>query len=479
MSTVSVLPDFNYELRQLRREIAQFGEPSSETLSKAITKHTIRAEFMKKNFRRYLARESEKDVPIFTRELKRNNKAVNNKINVDFVGQIVDMKVGYFAGEPIAYSYDKTKPEFDRANKQLEHFTQRNILDDKDEEVTKFCSLCGYGARLLYLKNGDERVLTLKPWETILIGDDGIIEPEFAIRYYDYEINAGEIVQRVEFYTDTQVFYYINSASGFIKDTDELVNPIAHLYDLCPVIGYENNSELLSDVEKHLSLIDSYDRTLSDMNSFIESWRLAYMKARGFTVDEEIVEMAQKTGVFSLDDPEMDIDFFSQTINDVAIENHLSRIKDEIYEKSSTPNMNDDSFAGSAAGVALDHKLTGFENKRSTFEKKFKASTIRMFEVLASAWSKKTIAFDAFAMKMQFKRNLPEDLEYEARVQKLLMGAVSEITRLSLFPKVSDPEKEAEMMEKERDAIAPLDFPNDPLMNNNDSGAGANGFVPK
>lgn len=470
MSTESVLPDFNYELRQFRKEIREQSEPSAETLKSAINKHIKRAEVMKKNFRRYLAREDEMDVPIFTRELKRNSKAVNNKINVDFVGQIVDMKVGYFAGEPIAYSYDKTKPEFERANSQLETFTQRNIIDDKDEEVTKFCSLCGYGARLLYLKGGEERIKTLKPWETILLGDDGISEPEFAIRYYDYEINAGEIVQRVEFYTDTFVFYYIDSGSGFIKDTDEPINPMAHLYDLCPVIGYENNSELLSDIEKHLSLIDGYDRTLSDMNSFIESWRLAYMKARGFSVDEEMIDMVQMTGVFNLDEPDMDIDFFSQQINDTAIENHLTRMKDEIYEKSSTPNMNDDSFAGNATGVSLEHKLTGFENKRSTFEKKYKASSIRMFEVLATAWSKKNIVFDPFSLKMQFKRNLPEDLEYEARVQKLLMGAVSNITRLSLFPKITDPEKEQELIdqqnEKDRAAYEQLDpLANTPLTN--------------
>lgn len=449
MATVSVLPDFGYELRQFRKELQLFGEPRSETLLSAITKHELRAEFMKKNFRRYLARETDKDVPIFTRELERNKKAVNNKINVDFVGQIVDMKVGYFAGDPIAYSYDKTKTEFETAAKHLEWFNARNVIDDKDEEVTKFCSICGYGARLLYLKEGDEKVMTLKPWETILIGEEGIIEPEFAIRYYEYEVKPGTFEIRVEFYTPTQVFYYLDTAAGFIKDADEPLNPKYHLYDYCPVVGYENNSELLSDIEKHLALIDAYDRSLSDMNSFIEGWRLAYMKARGFNVTEEAIEAARTTGVFSLDDPESDIDFFAQEINDEAIENHLTRLKKEIYEKSGTPNMSDESFSGNATGVALDHKLTAFENKRSTFEKKFKSSTVRMFQVLASSWSKKRIPFDAYSIRMQFKRNLPEDLEYEAKVQKLLIGTMSNATRLSLFSKVLDPDKELELMDEE------------------------------
>jgi SPP1 family phage portal protein len=449
LATASVLPDFSYELRQFRKELKDFGEPQSETLLNAINKHELRSNIMMKNFRRYLAREFEKDVPIFTRELQRNKKAVNNKINVDFVGQIVDMKVGYFAGDPIAYSYDKTKPEAEVAIEQLQWFARRNVLEDKDEEVTKFCSLCGYGARLLYLKDGQERVLTLKPWETILIGTDGITEPEFAIRYYDYEVEAGEVKRRVEFYTPTQVFYYIDDAAGFSKDLSEPMNPKMHLYDYCPIIGYENNSELLSDIEKHLALIDAYDRSLSDMNSFIEGWRLAYMKAKGFRVDEKAVEQARLTGVFSLDDKDMDIDFFTQDINDGAIENHLDRIKREIYEKSGTPNMSDESFSGNASGVALEHKLTAFENKRSTFEKKFKTATIRMFEVLATSWSKKRIPFDAFSVNMQFKRNLPEDLEYEAKIQNLLKGLMSDTTRLSLFSQIKDVDKELELIEEE------------------------------
>lgn len=64
----------------------------------------------------------------------------------------------------------------------------------------------------------------------------------------------------------------------------------------CPMIGIPNNSELMGDAERVLSLIDGYDNTISDANSEIEDFRMAYMKVSGASIEPEELEAARQQG---------------------------------------------------------------------------------------------------------------------------------------------------------------------------------------
>jgi SPP1 family phage portal protein len=436
------------------------GQVNSDIIKDLIADHAPKRAKMLSLYNRYKT----DDLPILNRTFDDESK-INRKLNNSFDSEIVDTKVGYFIGYPISYQVDKEQPNADKADATLQDFNLRNSIDDLDSETVKMATICGYAARLLYIdRNGQERAMNVNPWEVILVYDRSINEPQFALRYYDVTVKTGkeEVTRtRVEWYDDTTVTYYLQDDKGeYVMDISEPVNPQPHLFDLVPVIAFPNNEEQQGDAEKVLNLIDAYDRTLSDVNSEIEQFRLAYMAFYGYDPDEETLARAKQTGAFGLDEKGegVGIEFITKTMNDTAIENHLNRLEGNIMRFGKSVNMTDESFAGNLSGVAIKYKLMALENKCITLERKMTASLRQQFKVLATAWAKKGILMDYTNIFFDFKRNLPVNLTDEADSTGKLKGNVSERTRLAQLSFVDDVDWELEEMKKDNEGRLDLDL---------------------
>ena len=123
-------------------------------------------------------------------------RQINNRVNNDFFSEINDIKVGFCAGKPANYTYgddyqaeEETGGEeaLEEASKALSDFIKRNNMFDIDMEATKFAAICGYAGRLFYIDpKGNERVMITPPYETIILSETEMTEPEFGLRYYQY-----------------------------------------------------------------------------------------------------------------------------------------------------------------------------------------------------------------------------------------------------------------------------------------------------
>jgi len=435
-----------YALKEL---IKTDGEVNSQIIKDLISDNTEDRARLVRLYERYKG--SRYGVPVLTRQFDDKSK-VNNKLNNDYFGEIIDIKVGYFAGEPISYSLPKESEQ--RQVDMLEYFRQVNNVSDLDAETAKMAAICGYGARLLYIdRDGKERVMNVDPWECIFITDMSINEPQYAMRYYPVKVKQGSEVKerwRVEWYDNNTVTYFIQSATGeYVLDEE---GQKQHLFDGVPLVGFPNNEELIGDAENVVNLIDGYDNTMSDVNSEIEQFRMAYMYFKGFSVDEETLQKAKRTGGFEIPEgQDYDIGFITKNLNAAyPVDNHLKQVSQNIYKFSKTPDFLDEAFAGSQSGEARKFKMLPFENKCATTERKFHASLRQMFKVLATAWAKKGVSIEYTDIDMVFTRNFPLDLLHEAEIQEKLRGQVSELTRLSLFSAVEDPEAEKEAMDEEQ-----------------------------
>lgn len=416
-----------------------------------------RRDTMYKLYDRYKA--GQEGTPIFTRKYyigsQEQKDKVNNKLNNDFFGEIIDMKCGFLLGVPIVYSLDKEdmgEEAYEKSMEFIDDFNTTNSVEDLDSETAKRASACGYCGRLFYVEEGtgEIRAKVVDPWECIFVGPS-VEEPNTTIRYYvttDYDENGQEVkTEHADVYDELTITSYTRGE----KDTafTQAGGSVRHLFSDVPLIGFANNDELQGDAEKVIQNIDAYDRALSDVNNEIEQFRLAYLFISGATLKGETLEEAKRTGALSDPSGEAKAEFLVKSLDDAIIEHHLDRLENNIYRFSKTPNMKDISFGGDMSGVAMEFKFRPFEYKCRTTELKFKNALREQYQILADIWNAQGASIDYKQVEFIFTRNYPHNLLEEAQIQQTLKGILSDKTRLSLMSVVNDPEKELEALDED------------------------------
>jgi SPP1 family phage portal protein len=465
------------EVTLILKELRNGAQIDGDMISRLVKEHKPTRDHQVGLHERYKC--SQDGVPIFSRTFEDKSK-INNTLNNDFFSDIVDTKVGYFLGIPINYTY--REPEKDPVTRQindqeaqvkrlvdqkLSDFVRREQVPEVDAEAAKFSAICGMGARLCYIgTDGVEHIENVYPWECIFLVDDNDIQhPEYALRYWVEQDAENKEIYKAEFYDAFQVSYWMiekgqadQIENAFMPDPSEPVNPRDHMFTECPLIGFPNNNELQGDCEKVLELIDGYDRVLSDMNSEIDQMRLAYMVVHGFNPDDDFLKKIQKTGVFGVDDETGGAEFIEKNLNDVAINNHLDRLRTDIYYFAGSPDFRDEAFAGNISGVALKFKLFKLESKCITAEREITSALQQMFKILGTKWQIEEVDFDPDMVEYQFKRNFPLNLLDDAQTQAAYKGLVSEKTRLSHCAIVKDAEQEIADMQADNEMQFNLDL---------------------
>ncbi len=422
----SLYPDFAAEIEAIRQE----GDITAEIVQRILEKHLPNAAFNRSLYQRYEGI----DLPIFHRgpRFLEEQNAINNKINNDFFGDIVDFFVGHFAGKPIGYSYSVTgeseevtggREAVAKAGKALTDFVTRNNMMDKDMETAKYAAVCGYAARLFYHDpEGQERVMVVPPFEAAILTETDLTEPCAAVRYFQWENQEGQLLWQVQYYDERRAVLFCGEKLDALRKMEER----PHLYGLCPLQGIPKNGEMMGDAEKVLLAIDAYDRALSDAGNDIEAFANAYMVFDNVNISPEQIARGQKSGAFQYfqgGGTTGKIYFLTKDVNDAFVEHHLNRLEENIYRFSKTPNLSDGNFSQNASGVALKYKLAGMETKCGIFQAKMMNAGVYMFRLLANSWTKRQIWADPLQCLMDFSRNFPLDITSEAQAVQALIAA--------------------------------------------------------
>lgn len=462
-------PDYTAEIEAL-----EAGGITDELLRRIVKKHRYNSQYNKRLIARYEVLTD--GVPIFERQPRFDDTAdaINHKLNNDFFSEIVDFKTGYFAGNPIGYSYSDTEESLedtgdagdskaeqeaarDKATKAITDFVTRSNMFDVDMETTKYAAICGYAGRLFYIDtDGNERVMVVPPDECIILSKTrDITQPTYGVRYYTIKDIHDKDIVKAEFYDSTSIYFYQGSSASNLT----LVKQEPNLFDGCPLQGIPNNREMKGDAEKVLTLIDAYDRALSDNSNEADSFANAYMVYENVDIKEDEQQKAQASGAIQFFSPDGKgkVYFLTKNINDAFTEHHLDRLEENIYRFSKTPNMGDESF-GTASGISLKFKLTGLETKCGMFEAKMISAGTYMFTLLSKAWAKKTLKIDPLQCVMSFKRNFPLDLLSEAQAVQALKaaGLPDQVAYDVALSCVDDVEYVMELKEREKDKIRSL-----------------------
>lgn len=472
--------DLTAELYALRR--FENGEPIgadmeiTDLLAQIVGKGMPRLEVIKRLHQRYRI----EDVPILHEREVCDAMDIDNRLNNDFFSNIVDEKAGYFSGNPMTFTFDEKDTV---AAERFDHFKVRTRLDDINYETTKNCAIGGYDARLVYIRHDFfgydgskpvfkpmEAVKQIPAYEVIFLGEAGYDEPEYAVRTFTYDDLEGTTIYRVELYMPFKAYIFEGEALEELEPLDNEINAenvgdeegreigvINYPFTRCPLYGYENNAELMGDAERVLHLIDAYDRVMSDTDSELEAFRGAYLAFFGVEPpdedDDEFFNAKAMGTLYFRNDKENKQDgrFITKDLPVAAKEAHVERLEDNIYRFSKTPNLSEKKTGMSVSGEALRQRMIPMENKTASFERKFVSGNLRMLECISDVYRMENIVLDPYSVTQSFKRKLPENLEYEAKLIELFKGNLPMERIYAMLSFVDNPQELALWYEKHKD----------------------------
>ena len=363
----------------------------------------------------------------------------DNRIVVNFPKYIVDTMNGFFIGNPIKITTgDKAVSNF------VEYTDQYNDQDDNNAELSKIMSIFGKGYETYYTDEDSELCITyLNPMEAFMIFDDSIVEKPlyFVRRYTDWEGNEFGTIQDA---TNTRKF----ALSGGVKWQDEWT---AHYFEGVPATEFIENEERQSIFEPVLSMVNAYNKAISEKANDVDYFADAYLKILGVELDDEGVRHIRDNRIINFegdDAGKLVVEFMNKPESDTTQENLLERLERLIFAISMVANISDENF-GSATGVALKYKLQAMSNLAKTKERKFASGMNRRYKLLFSHPVSKVPADAWVQLHYKFTPNIPANLLEEVQTAAQMEGITSHHTQLKVISVVENVEDELKMIEEE------------------------------
>lgn len=413
---------------------------------------------------------------ILSRQKTDKNKP-NNKVVNDFFGQIIDNTVGYFLGNPIILNYTEPKPEKPRVDtdpvdvgvdmSELEDTAVQDYLDglcienDKDDlfiEWGKEAMIKGLSHIMVYQdEESNTKFMRISPEDLIIVYENSATKKaKYKIRLYDIDTeDTGVTTHYAEVYSATKMELFKCTDSTDVGGAKRefcsyaFVEEKPHIYDRIPIVTVYNNEEQMSDLEKIESLVADYDKVLSDVSNEFEAFRNAYLMLKNMTAGKDGINKLKDEGIIEVME-NGDVKFVTKQIQTEALENHLNRLERNIYTFAQVPDLSDENFAGNLSGVAIRFKLFGLETKCIIKERKMEKAIRELVRVLSVPIRVSTgKEIDLINLKVEFTRNVPNNLTEIVDTVTKLDGKVDKETLLSLLPFIDNPKEVLEKMEQE------------------------------
>lgn len=365
----------------------------------------------------------------------------DNRLVVNFAKYIVDTLNGYFIGHPVKTIH----PDATIADK-MKIIAKRNSQNDNNAELSKLCSIYGHAYEFIYQdEDANTRVTYLQPQNSFVIYDDTIARnPLYGVHaHYDDENKLkGHVYSR----TGESALYETDKGEYVIEDEKP------HYYGDVPIIEYVENEERQAAFEGVISLIDAYNKALSEKANDVDYFADAYLAILGVELDEETIKQIRDNRVINLKDGDINkiiVEFLDKPNADVTQENLINRLQDLIFQITMTANINDESF-GNVSGISLKYKLQPMENVALMKERKFTAGMMRRFKMMFNVPMLLNAPKDSdLEIDYVFSRNIPNDLIDEAEAASKLEGITSKRTQLSVLSVVDSVQDEMDEIKAE------------------------------
>jgi SPP1 family phage portal protein len=252
----------------------------------------------------------------------------------------------------------------------------------------------------------------------------------------------------VDVYNDWTVKHYtMNGNNGLLT----FVSEEYHFFKQVPanVFSLPDGKSIFDCI---ITLQDAANELLSSEIDDYSAFCDAYLTLTGLDADAEDVASMKQNRVLVL--PEgASASWLTKAASDAQVENILKRIHDSIYRIAACPDFSSESFVGGvSSGVAIRYRLTGMETRAAKICAEMKKALQRRIEIITGIASLK-LGEEVFRdIKIDFKRNIPEDMTATIAMINSLKGTVSDATLLSQLDFIPDVNAELEAVEAQKQA---------------------------
>lgn len=385
--------------------------------------------------------------PVYKRKAVSELKASTHvNAHIDFMGDIVDLKVGYM-GQSISLVPNVEGDLKDKIALEIKKFDRINSSSVMNSESIKWATISGLSHRLIYTEDGLLRMKNIPGWQVVYDYDDDPMYASKAYYYFEEEDLVGKTTAQCWVYDKTNVTYY--SSSEYTKAANEPVymrrdhvytqvgEPQPHNFKEVPIFPLINNDRWVGDCEQALELIDLYDEIISDTGAEIKSIRLAYLKIWGtlYTGKDEAGESidinkwlkqtsAMNFGTKENGEKSGDAQFLEKNINDTAIENMLNRLRTHIFEVSGSIDLKE--LSDIQRAYAAKTSLLRLENNAATTERYMRSFLYKQIRLMAYWFTTySAIAVTAEDIDIVFARTLPRDIQADAEALVTLASVLT------------------------------------------------------
>ena len=386
---------------------------------------------------------------IFTTPRKAEFKP-DNRLAVAFPKYMVDTFGGYFNGIPI-----KKTHENDDYLDAITQFDNANDMEDEESELFKLACIYGHSFEYIYQTEQTEtKSIYVSPKEMFIVYDNSIEQlPLFAVYYgREKDKTVGVLIEA------DKISDFKSNTAGF-----ELSNVRINAYGQIPVVEFMLNDERQGLFEPVISLINSYNKVMSEKANDVDYFADAYMKILGAELDEKSIERIKDNRIINLhglDSSKIVVEFMDKPDSDSQTEHLLDRTERLIYATSMVANISDENF-GNSSGTALAYKLQAMSNLALSVQRKFQSSLNRRYELFSLLRTNvpENMKDEWRNIEYKFTRNEPKNILEEAQTAAQLMGITSQETALSVLSVVSDVSSELGRIDQEQtNTMSAFDF---------------------
>ena len=385
------------------------------------------------------AYETKYDILDITKYPKKDYWKPDNRLAVNFAKRLTDTFVGFFAGIPAQISADN-----ETINKYVQLVNTYNDIDDHDAELAKLTDEYGRAYEMLYVdEDGAIGITHVSPIDAFMIYDDSVLERKraFVRIYVDDKGNTEGSVS-----TEDWVRHFALSPTLRWTDDEKI-----HGFDGVPAVEYRQNEERIGLYEPVMSLINAYNKALSEKGNDVDYFAEAYLKILGAMLDENTVKNIRENRIINFKGTNADkliVEFMEKPNGDETQEHFLDRLERLIFEITGVPNISDENF-GTSSGIAIKYKMTPMSNLGLTKARKFKAGFNERYRLIFSNPINSMGADDWLDIDYVFIQNFPANLLEESQIAQNLTGVISKETQMKVLSIVDDPKEEVKKLAEE------------------------------